>query len=66
MGVAIGSIWDVPDRNASPLLERFHQLYANGVPPPEALRRAQLEALESNSTDGRGSLAWAGFRALTR
>lgn len=65
-GVAIGSIWDVPDRNASPLLERFHQLYANGVPPPEALRRAQLEALESNSTDGRGSLAWAGFRALTR
>ena len=67
VGAAIGSIWDVPDRDASALLERFHELYASGVPPPDALRdRHNSKRWSRADTRERNPFAWAGFRAVTR
>lgn len=64
--VAIGSVWDVPDRDASRMLTRFHELLASGADPAEALRDAQMDQIRSADASERSPAAWAAFRAVLR
>jgi CHAT domain-containing protein len=57
----ISSLWDVSDDVTGPLLSTFHRLFAGGTPAPSALRRAQLEALKSPSSERAAPAAWAAF-----
>jgi CHAT domain-containing protein len=56
----VATPWEIPDRDTAWLMRRFYSAIGEGLPPDEALRRAQLDALDS-----RGSRAapatWAAF-----
>ncbi|HET7437827.1 MAG TPA: CHAT domain-containing protein [Thermoanaerobaculia bacterium] len=56
----VGTLWDIDDRDAAPLLVAFHEGLAAGREPAEALQAAQRAAIRS----GTAPAAWAAF-ALT-
>ncbi len=56
----IGTLWDIDDREAAPLVTALHKHLSRGVAPSEALRAAQLEALGGNREIRR----WAAFAVL--
>jgi CHAT domain-containing protein len=57
----VSTLWDVDDAIAKELLTRFHRAYAGGIPAAEALRLAQLHALQSPRPELRAPNAWAAF-----
>lgn len=56
----MATLWDVPDRETSTLMRRFYERLAEGRPPDEALRTAQLAAIAAGGRSASPS-AWAGF-----
>jgi CHAT domain-containing protein len=58
---AVSTLWDVDDAATSEMLVDFHRRYRKGVPPAEALRRAQISALVSPRLAARAPSAWAAF-----
>lgn len=59
----VASGWRVDDREAAPLMLRFHREYRHSGDAAAALRAAQVEAM--HRTPG-SSLAWAGFRYVAQ
>jgi CHAT domain-containing protein len=57
----VASLWDVEDDAAGVLLESFHKHYVKGLPPSEALRRAQRELMTSTDERLRDPRAWSAF-----
>jgi CHAT domain-containing protein/tetratricopeptide (TPR) repeat protein len=57
----VSTLWDITDDGAADVVVAFHQGLRDGVEPSEALRRAQVAALQA--TDRRRSAAgtWAAF-----
>jgi CHAT domain-containing protein len=60
----VGSLWEVDDATAEPLLVSFHRQYRQGNDAAEALRSAQLEMLNKNNPGLRSVLAWAPFQVI--
>jgi CHAT domain-containing protein len=65
-GGVVGSLWKVDDELAGPLMLEFHREYATSRDPSQALRKAQLNMLESDDPARRSPAAWAGFRYVGR
>ncbi len=61
-GGVVGSLWQVDDELALPLMRAFHRSYAASGSPADALREAQLEMLRSPHPARRSPFAWAAFR----
>jgi CHAT domain-containing protein/tetratricopeptide (TPR) repeat protein len=57
----VGTLWDIEDRAGRALMPRFHHWYSQGVGAAEALRRAQVELLESRDPVERDPRTWAAF-----
>ncbi|HYR09455.1 MAG TPA: CHAT domain-containing protein, partial [Longimicrobium sp.] len=57
-GGVVGSLWQVRDGHAQPLMMAFHREYQRLGDPALALREAQLQMLRSGGSLG----TWAGFR----
>lgn len=53
----VGTLWDIDDAEAAPLMRVLHEELAKGVAPADALRAAQLAAIR----DGRPVEQWAAF-----
>jgi CHAT domain-containing protein len=53
----VGTLWDIDDAEAAPLMRVLHDELAKGVAPAEALRTAQLAAIR----EGRPVEQWAAF-----
>jgi len=60
----VGSLWEVDDATAEPLLVSFHRQYRLGNDAAEALRTAQLEMLKKNNPGLRSVLAWGPFQVI--
>ncbi|HYI12408.1 MAG TPA: CHAT domain-containing protein [Thermoanaerobaculia bacterium] len=60
----IGTLTPIPDRDAREIFHSVHQHIARGAGAAEALRRAQLEALQNESA-GRAGNAWRSVTLLT-
>ena len=60
----VGTLWDVDDSEAAPLMQALHERLVKGLPPAEALRAAQLEALQSPVPALRSPARWAAFAVL--
>jgi CHAT domain-containing protein len=60
----VGSLWEVDDATAEPLLVSFHRQYRQGNDAAEALRTAQLEMLNKNNPGLRSVLAWAPYQVI--
>ena len=56
----VGTLWDIDDREAAPLMRTFHEEFARGSSPGEALRAAQIRAIRA----GVKPSIWSAF-ALT-
>jgi CHAT domain-containing protein len=65
-GGVVGSLWEVDDRLAQPLMLAFHRQYRRTGDPVRALREAQLLMLRSSDAALRSPAAWAGFRYAGR
>ncbi|WP_420126203.1 CHAT domain-containing protein [Longimicrobium sp.] len=65
-GGVVGSLWQVDDRLAQPLMLAFHREYQESGDSDEALRRAQLELRNSTDPHESSPAAWAGFRYAGR
>lgn len=48
----IGSLWDLRDREAGPIVREFYKRYGNGVTAGSALREARLAALRQGVSPG--------------
>lgn len=57
----ISTLWDVVDGRTGPLLTEFHRRFAAGATAAEALRQAQLQALQAPQPEFRAPSAWAAF-----
>jgi CHAT domain-containing protein len=57
----VSTLWDVTDDATTELLVEFHRRFAAGASASEALRQAQLRALESSRAELRAPRAWAAF-----
>jgi CHAT domain-containing protein len=57
----ISTVWDVEDDTAAEVVVRFHRHLAAGAPTAEALRSAQLEALNSARPELAAPDTWAAF-----
>lgn len=62
--VVIGSLWDVNDATAVPLLVSFHQHYRKGSDAAEAMQFAQLDLLRNPNSGLQSVLAWAPFQVI--
>ena len=60
----IGTLWDVNDATAEPLLVSFHQHYREGDDAAVALQKAQIELLRRDSSGLQSVLAWAPFQVI--
>jgi CHAT domain-containing protein/tetratricopeptide (TPR) repeat protein len=65
-GGVVGSVWDVDDSLAQPLMLAFHRKYLHSGNAAEALREAQLTLLHSHEPTLQSPVAWAGFRYAGR
>lgn len=60
--LVIGSLWDAEDATTARLFELFYRALRQGVPPPAALRSAQLTMSSESGNHGKSAFAWAAFR----
>ncbi|HET6232398.1 MAG TPA: CHAT domain-containing protein, partial [Longimicrobiaceae bacterium] len=65
-GGVVGSVWNVDDSLAQPLMLDFHRKYLRSGNAAEALREAQLSLLRSRDLAMRSPAVWAGFRYAGR
>ncbi|MCU1348545.1 MAG: repeat family protein [Acidobacteria bacterium] len=56
----VGTLWDIDDREAAPLMRSLHEQLARGASPAAALRAAQIAAIGS----GRPPSEWAAFTIM--
>jgi CHAT domain-containing protein len=64
-GGVVGSMWEVDDGLAGPLMQAFHAQYGKlEMDGARALREAQLHMLRSEDADQQSPAAWAGFRYM--
>jgi hypothetical protein len=56
----VATAWAIPDRETAWLMRRFYSALRDGLAPAEALRRAQLDALDSGGTRAAPGV-WAAF-----
>lgn len=61
-GGVVGSLWEVNDGRAQPLMEAFHRAYRDTPDAARALRTAQLQMMESGDSEAGALATWAGFR----
>ena len=59
----VANLWEAEDQATGAVMKAFHQHVRDGVPPGEALRRAQLALLHS-STSRSEPHYWAGFLSV--
>lgn len=57
----IGTLWDIEDREAAPVMRVLHEQMARGVEPAIALREAQLASIRSSDPEVRDPRRWAAF-----
>lgn len=62
----LATLWSVNDRAASEMMLLFFRFYRDGMPPPAALRAAQLRYLEEQPPERRGVRRWAPWVVLGR
>jgi CHAT domain-containing protein len=61
----VGTLWNISDATAEPLLVSFHQHYRKGDDAAAAMQKAQIELLRKNDSSGLQSvLAWAPFQVI--
>ncbi|HEV7668905.1 MAG TPA: CHAT domain-containing protein [Thermoanaerobaculia bacterium] len=60
----VGSLWNLGDRDASPLLARFHRAWIRVHQPAESLRASQLEMLRSGDPKLSRPSVWAGAQVV--
>ncbi len=60
----IGSLWDVRDATAEPLLVSFHRHYRKGSDAATAMQAAQRELLRNKNAALKSALAWAPFQVI--
>jgi len=60
----IGSLWNVDDATAEPLLVSFHQHYRKGSDAAVAMQLAQIELLRNTNSGLQSVLAWAPFQVI--
>jgi CHAT domain-containing protein len=61
----IGTLWDIQDRDAAPLMSSLHEQLARGVPAAEALSNTQRAALRSGTPDRQNPGHWAAFTIMS-
>jgi len=57
----LGTLWDIDDQAAAPLVKEIYQAIAHGVSPTEAVRSAQIKAIQAIDPESRESRHWAAF-----
>jgi CHAT domain-containing protein len=55
--VVLGTLWDIDDQAAAPLVKEIYQAIANGALPADAVRSAQIKAIQTGDPDSQ----WAAF-----
>jgi CHAT domain-containing protein len=60
----LGTLWDIDDEDAVPIMTVVHDRMAHGVPLSEAVRAAQIKAIRSSSAYARSPNRWAGFAVM--
>ncbi len=60
----VGTLWDVNDATAEPLLVSFHQHYREGDDAAAAMQKAQIELLRNGNSGLQSVLAWAPFEVI--
>lgn len=60
----IAGLWEVDDRSTAELMDALYTGLGEGMPPPEALRRAQLSLLNSQ-TPHRKPYYWGPFQLIS-
>jgi len=58
----LGTLWQINDRDASPLLESVHARLSAGVPSASALRSAQVELLRRTRGNPEAVRIWGAFQ----
>lgn len=62
----VSGLWEVEDASTAQLMTRLHAELAQGVPPEEALRRAQLAVIAGGHGDARARAVAAAFTVHVR
>ena len=57
----LGTLWDLDDQAAAPLVKEIYQAIANGASPADAVRSAQIKAIQTSDPDSRAARQWAAF-----
>lgn len=60
----VASLWDVDDRATRALFVAFHRALSGGATPADALRAAQIGALEQSDPQRRDPANWASFAVI--
>jgi CHAT domain-containing protein len=62
--VVVGTLWDIDDGDAAPLMKSMHHRIARGETPAQAIRAAQIEAIHSDRSERRDPRKWAAFELI--
>jgi CHAT domain-containing protein len=57
----VGTLWDIEDRDAAPLMRALHENLARNASAVTALRAAQLAAIHTGDAELRHPRSWAAF-----
>jgi CHAT domain-containing protein len=60
----IGTLWDIEDATAGPLLVSFHRHYREGNDAAVAMQLAQIELLRNPNPGLQSVLVWAPFQVI--
>lgn len=60
----VGTLWDIDDGEAGPIVEALHRQLARRVPAAQALRASQLQAIHSPRAELRHPSLWSAFAVL--
>lgn len=55
------SLWSVPDQSTSTIMQSFYGYLQEGMPKPEALRKAKLDYLATADANTAAPYFWSGF-----
>lgn len=62
--VVVSSLWEIEDRAARSLMNRFHRALVEGAAPADALRQAQLHLLRQSDPALASPAAWGAFEVF--
>jgi len=60
----VGTLWDIDDRDAAPLMRTLHANIARGASPSNALRAAQISAIHAGNLESRHPKRWGAFAVM--